>query len=86
MIVGAASKVFESFGCHREIGTDRAADAALVFSANIGELQIRGCDLPHTRQDGLIDDVTVMQRPLSTVTVFAEKTERCHDASLTPRC
>jgi hypothetical protein len=36
-------------------------------------LQIQGCDFLHTREDGLIDEITVMVRPLKAATVFAER-------------
>jgi hypothetical protein len=39
----------------------------------VGDLKIQGCDFVHTGTDGLIDEITVMLRPLKAVTVFAEK-------------
>jgi hypothetical protein len=36
-------------------------------------LQIQGCDFVHTCQDGLIDKITVMLRPLKAVTVLADR-------------
>jgi ketosteroid isomerase-like protein len=72
-IISAVANVFEGFRYEKEIGGDSAGDHALVFNATVGDLQIEGCDFVHTRADGLIDEVTVMLRPLKAVTLFAEK-------------
>jgi hypothetical protein len=44
----------------------------LVFRATIGDRQIHGVDLIHLDDDGLIDEITVMVRPLSAVTALGE--------------
>ena len=67
------SNVFEDLHYEREIGGPDSPDHALVFFARVGELEINGCDFLHTRPDGLIDEFTVMLRPLKAVTAFAEK-------------
>jgi hypothetical protein len=76
--IGAVAEVLEDFRFEKEIGTDEPADTtgdrALMFRASVSDLEIQGCDFLHTRQDGLIDGITVMLRPLSAVTVFAEST------------
>lgn len=72
-ILGAVSKVFEDLTYAKEIGGEGDADHALVFNAKVGGLDIQGCDFLHTREDGLIDEFTVMLRPLKAVTLFAEK-------------
>ncbi|OBI39276.1 hypothetical protein A5709_11460 [Mycobacterium sp. E1386] len=48
-------------------------DHALMFRAAVANLEIQGCDFLHTRGDGLIDEITVMVRPLRAATVFAER-------------
>jgi SnoaL-like domain len=73
VILGAVSKVFENLHYIREIGGPGDPDHALVFEANVGDLEINGCDFLHTGPDGLIDEMTVMLRPLNAVNVFAEK-------------
>jgi len=73
LILGAVSKVFVDLSYDREIGAEGAADHALVFTAKVGDLEINGCDFLHTGPDGLIDEMTVMLRPLKAVNVFAEK-------------
>jgi len=72
-ILRAVSNVFEDLAYEREIGADGDADHALVFNARVGDLEINGCDFIHTRDDGLIDEFTVMLRPLKAVNAFAEK-------------
>jgi hypothetical protein len=68
----AVSRVFEDFRYEREIGAPEARDHALVFNARIGERELDGCDFLHTNEDGLIDDLCVMVRPLSGVLALAE--------------
>ena len=71
-ILLAVSRVFEDFRYEREIGADGAPDRALVFAARIGEREVQGCDLLHTDEHGLIDELTVMVRPLSAALALAE--------------
>ncbi|MFE3326716.1 nuclear transport factor 2 family protein [Streptomyces sp. NPDC059176] len=71
-ILRAASRVFEDFRYVREItGTD-GRDHALVFSARVGDLEVNGCDFLHTDENGLIDDFTVMVRPLSAAQALSQ--------------
>ena len=65
VILLAVFRVFEDFRYEREIGTDDAPDHALVFSARAGDRELQGCDFLHTNEQGLIDEFTVMVRPLS---------------------
>ncbi|GAA2843793.1 nuclear transport factor 2 family protein [Crossiella cryophila] len=62
-ILRGVLRTFEDFRYVREIGGDR--DHALVFQARIGETQVEGCDFLHLDENGLIDRLTVMVRPLS---------------------
>lgn len=73
VILRAVSRVFENLHYVREIGGADGTDHALVFEAKVGELEINGCDFLHTGPDGLIDEFTVMLRPLKAVNAFAEK-------------
>jgi ketosteroid isomerase-like protein len=72
VILAAVIQVFEDFSYQREIGAEGAADHALVFQAHIGGRQLEGCDFLRARADGLIDEFTVMVRPLSGVQALAE--------------
>jgi hypothetical protein len=72
-IIGAVADVLTGFRFEKEIGEQAADDRALVFTAMVGDLNIQGCDFLHTGDDGLIDEITVMLRPLRAVTLFAER-------------
>jgi hypothetical protein len=77
VILRSVIRVFEDFHYEREIGTHGAGDHALLFRARVGDRELQGCDLLHTGQDGLIDELTVMVRPRSAMLALAEamKTE-----------
>ncbi|KSU60098.1 MULTISPECIES: nuclear transport factor 2 family protein [unclassified Gordonia (in: high G+C Gram-positive bacteria)] len=49
----------------REINDAGGHDSALVFEAVVGGKKITGCDFIHVNDDGKIDDLMVMVRPLS---------------------
>ncbi|SNX56369.1 SnoaL-like protein [Streptomyces sp. TLI_55] len=71
-ILRGVSRVFEDFRYVREIeGTD-GAHHALVFEARVGDRTLTGCDFLHVNEDGLIDEFTVMVRPLSGAQALAE--------------
>jgi hypothetical protein len=72
VILRAVMDVFADFRYEREIGAEGAADHALVFRARVGDRELQGCDFVHTREDGLIDDLTVMVRPRSAALALAE--------------
>lgn len=58
-------EVFADFRYVREIGEPDGRDHALVFEARVGDKQLTGCDFIHLDDDGLIDELMVMVRPLS---------------------
>jgi hypothetical protein len=64
-ILRGVLRVFEDFRYLRELSGDDGRDHALVFEARIGEVAVEGCDFLHLNDDGLIDEFTVMVRPLS---------------------
>ncbi|HLM85223.1 MAG TPA: nuclear transport factor 2 family protein [Solirubrobacteraceae bacterium] len=72
VILRAVSRVFEDFHYEREIGGEGASDHALLFRARVGDRELHGCDFIHTGPDGLIDEFTVMVRPLSAALALAE--------------
>ena len=71
-ILHAVSRVFEDFRYVRELGAADASDHALVFQARVGERQIEGCDFLHLDEDGSIDELAVMVRPLSGTLALAD--------------
>src|SRR3712207_6505465 len=66
-LIAAVAQVLEDFHYTRAIGAPGAADSALVFRARIGDREVEGCDFIHVGEDGLIDELFVMFRPLSGV-------------------
>ena len=72
VILRAVMGVFKEFRYEREIGADGASDHALVFRARVGDRELEGCDFLHVGSDGLIDEFTVMVRPLSAALALAE--------------
>jgi hypothetical protein len=64
-------EVFEDFRYVAELQHDDLT--TLVFKARVGEREVDGIDLVHTRGDGLIDDITVFVRPLSGLTALRDE-------------
>jgi hypothetical protein len=71
-ILRGVARVFEDFHYVREIAGVDGRDHALVFQAKVNGRQVHGCDFLHLDEDGLIDDLTVMVRPLSGANALAE--------------
>src|SRR5690606_17611911 len=65
----AVTRVFEDCRYVREIAD--GSDHALVFEATVDGKQLSGCDFVHLNEDGKIDELTVMVRPLSAATALA---------------
>jgi hypothetical protein len=75
VILRAVERVFEDFRYERELVAeepDGSQAHALVFRARVGDRELQGCDFLHTAPDGLIDELTVMVRPLSGALALAE--------------
>ncbi|MBC7304236.1 MAG: nuclear transport factor 2 family protein [Nocardia sp.] len=70
-ILRAVIRVFEDFRYVREIGDGR--DHALVFEATVDGKQLTGCDFIHLDENGKIDELMVMVRPLSAATALAAR-------------
>ena len=74
-ILRGVLRVFEDFHYIREIADREGRDHALVFETKISGapgLQLTGCDFLHINDEGLIDNFTVMVRPLSGATALSE--------------
>ncbi|MFE0459129.1 nuclear transport factor 2 family protein [Kitasatospora sp. NPDC058965] len=71
-ILRGVMRVFEDFSYQREIADPGGRDHALVFTATVAGKEIQGCDFLHFDEDGLIDEFTVMVRPLSAAQALAE--------------
>ncbi|MEU9132269.1 nuclear transport factor 2 family protein [Kitasatospora sp. NPDC048540] len=70
-ILRAVLEVFTDFRYVREISGADGRDHALVFTAKVDGKEINGCDFLHLDDDGLIDEFTVMVRPLSAANALA---------------
>jgi ketosteroid isomerase-like protein len=72
-ILRGVARVFEDVRYVRELsaGVD-GRDHALVFTARVGDRAVDGCDFIHLNEEGLIDELMVMVRPLSGAQALAE--------------
>lgn len=72
-ILKTAFETFEDFHYVRELNSPEDGYSGLVFAAKVDGLDIHGCDFIHATPDGLIDEFTVMLRPMKAVQAFAAK-------------
>lgn len=70
-ILRGVLRVFEDFRYVRELSGDDHRDHALVFRTRVGGTTVEGCDFLHLDENGLIDELTVMVRPLSAAQALA---------------
>ena len=75
-LLAAVDRVLEDFRFTRRIGAPDGPDHALVFRARVGDREVEGCDFLHVDEDGMIDELYVMFRPLSGLTAMAEAMKR----------
>jgi hypothetical protein len=69
-ILRGVGRVFEDFRY-----VDQVVDgetSVLVFETRVGDATVHGCDIIHVGDDGLIDELTVMVRPLSAAHALAD--------------
>jgi hypothetical protein len=71
-LLRAVGQVLEDFRYTRELGAPGTRDHALVFRARVGDREAEGCDFIHVDEEGLIDELYVMVRPLSGLMAIAE--------------
>jgi hypothetical protein len=70
MILGAVVEVFEDFRYTGQVESDDTA--VLVFEARVGDRELNGVDILRFDEDGRIDELMVMVRPMSAVNALAE--------------
>jgi hypothetical protein len=70
-ILRGVLRVFEDFRYEREIAGAGGRDHALMFRATVAGKELQGCDFLHFDDEGRIDELTVMVRPLSAATALA---------------
>ena len=74
VVVHVLRTVIEVFGDFRYVAELREGPLeTLVFKARVGEREVDGIDLIRTREDGLIDDITVFVRPLSGLSALRDE-------------
>jgi len=69
-ILRGVMRVFENFRYEREIID--GSNHALVFRTEVNGKEVQGCDFLHLDENGLIDEFTVMVRPLSGAHALSE--------------
>lgn len=67
-------EVFEDFRYVDELAGEETT--ALVFEARVGDRRVLGIDYLRENADGLIDDITVLVRPLSGLQALAAEMGR----------
>ncbi|ORM37988.1 hypothetical protein [Williamsia sp. 1135] len=72
-VLQTAFETFEDFEYVRELDSPLDGYTGLVFRAKVDGLDIEGCDFIHETPDRLIDEFTVMLRPMKATQAFAEK-------------
>jgi hypothetical protein len=72
VLLAGIARVFEDFRYVREIGAPDARDHALVFEARVGDRQIEGSDFLHLDENGKVDELMVMVRPLTGALAVAD--------------
>ena len=71
-LLHAVARVLRDVRYVRVIGAPDGRDHALVFEARVGDRELEGCDFVRVGEDGRIDELVVMVRPLSAAVAFAE--------------
>jgi hypothetical protein len=75
-IVFHSPVTFRPFEGRDAVGHVLAGVMALVFRARVGDREAEGIDLIREGPDGLIEDFTVLVRPLSALQALAEAMAR----------
>lgn len=71
-VLELVAQTFEDFRYTDELSGPGEGMHLLVFRARVGDRELQGCDLLRIAADGLIVDLTVMIRPLSGLSTFAD--------------
>jgi hypothetical protein len=72
-VITAALRVFEDFAYEAELASQDGRNHALMFRARVAGKDIQGCDFLHHGEDGLVDQLTVMVRPLSAALALRDR-------------
>ena len=71
-VLAAVMRVFSNFRYTDQLEA-RDNVHALVFRADVGDREVEGIDLLRINEDGLVDDFTVLVRPLSGLNALAAR-------------
>jgi hypothetical protein len=69
-VLAFAVATFEDFRYVDEVADGDSV--ALIFRARVGDRELQGLDFVRTGADGLVDELTVMVRPMSGLVALAE--------------
>jgi hypothetical protein len=84
-ILRAVGQVVEELSYTHEIGEEGPGRSqALVFRARVGGKEVEGCDFVRLDEDGCIDELVVMVRPLTAAIALAEAMNAVLDTSASP--
>lgn len=72
VVLRAVMRVFDDFRYVRETASADGRDHVLVFEATVKGKQLEGVDVLHLDDDGLVDDLRVLVRPLSGLNGLVE--------------
>ena len=73
VLLEAVITVFEDFAYVSELASADGSEHALRFRARVGDRELDGCDFLHHAPDGLVDEFTVMVRPLSAALALRDR-------------
>jgi hypothetical protein len=73
-VLATAASVFEDFRYHRQFVSGN--DVGLEFSARVGSAELKGIDLIHFDDNGLITEFEVMVRPASGLQALGQEMAR----------
>jgi hypothetical protein len=69
----AAFRTLQDFRYEVELSSADGLDHALVFKGTVNGREVHGCDFIRENSEGLIEEFTVMIRPLSAVQAVGEE-------------
>ena len=72
-VLSAVGRLFEDFGYEAELASEDGRNHALMFRARVDGKDLQGCDFLHHGEDGLVDQLTVMVRPLSAALALRDR-------------
>jgi len=72
-VLSAVERVFEDFAYEAELASEDGRHHALMFRARVDGKEVQGCDFLHDGENGLVDHLTVMVRPLSAALALRDR-------------